>query len=48
MHAALSVQKKSDLIEIRIYLPFSGFWNQTDVRLVPNQSEIAKYNLISG
>ena len=27
---------------------FRLIWNQTDVRLVPNQSENGKYNLISG
>jgi len=37
------INLKSDCIyHIRL------IWNQTDVRLVPNQSENGKYNLISG
>ena len=35
--------------EIRFYLPFRLIWrNQTDLRLVANQSENGKYNMISG
>ena len=30
-----------------VFFIFSLIWNQTDVRLVPNQSENGKYNLIS-
>ena len=31
-----------------VFTTFRLIWNQTDVRLVPNQSENGKYNLISG
>ena len=31
-----------------LYTIFQLIWNQTDVRLVPNQSENGKYNLIRG
>ena len=34
--------------EIRLYLPiFQMIYNQEDIRLVPNQSENDKYNLVS-
>ena len=31
-----------------VYTIFPSIWNETDVRLVPNQSVRGKYNLISG
>ena len=31
-----------------VFTIFRLIWNQKDVRLVPNQSEIGKYDLISG
>ena len=31
-----------------VFTIFRSIWNQTDDRLVPNQSVHAKYNLISG
>ena len=31
-----------------VFTIFRLIWNQTDIRLVPNQSENGKYNLISG
>ena len=35
------------ILMIRHFSILRLIWNQTDVRLVPNQSENGKYNLIS-
>ena len=49
---ALIVYTKRNLIKLTckqiVFTNFRLIWNQTDVRLVPNQSVHGKYSLISG